>query len=238
MIDRSALRTLWSADLPSPIDVPNLLTFRDREQYGWYAVTVAPLLRIVGASVRWAGGHVEAVHGEAFAEELLIVRYASHQRFLALALNPYYALINRFRVRGVERFYASFTHPSLTARSLGKAECLLVAHLPDVAAREALEAALADRGGTLVYATQRIRDLDFISGRSRANPRPIPHDVIAFFELGDLDRTRTAVDEQVITAAGEASSLQIYRRLPLGEMLPAPVQHLRGFMGQATGITR
>ena len=42
-IDKAALRRLYAAPTFSPTDCPNYITYRDYEQYRWYARVLAPL---------------------------------------------------------------------------------------------------------------------------------------------------------------------------------------------------
>ena len=98
------------------------------ESYRWYGAA-----RDAGDGARRRAAAVDGaprasrVHGEPQAEKLLIVRYPSHRRFLAMTLNPYYLAINRLREAGVRRFEASFTHASRTAAEASGAGALLVA---------------------------------------------------------------------------------------------------------------
>jgi hypothetical protein len=73
-LDLDAVKQLYRADLPVPVDVLNLIHFKDEDAYKWYGVLVAPLLKAVGAEVGWMGAHVESFAGEPRAEELLVVR--------------------------------------------------------------------------------------------------------------------------------------------------------------------
>ncbi len=52
-LDVDAVKASLRADLPKPIDVLNLIHFRDEEAYTWYGVMVLPLLKTVGAKVGW-----------------------------------------------------------------------------------------------------------------------------------------------------------------------------------------
>jgi uncharacterized protein (DUF1330 family) len=92
-LDLDAVKRLYRADLPVPVDVLNLIHFKDEEAYKWYGVVALPLLKAVGAEIGWMGTHVKSFLGEPRAEELLVVRYPNQRRFFALALNPYYMLV-------------------------------------------------------------------------------------------------------------------------------------------------
>ena len=127
--DFPAIKAAYRADLPTPVDVLNLIQFKDEDAYKWYGVLVMPLLKAVGAEVGWMGSHVESFLGEPRAEELLVVRYPNQRRFLALALNPYYlAVANPQRLKAVRKFEASFTHSSDSLQELRRSKWVLVAH--------------------------------------------------------------------------------------------------------------
>jgi hypothetical protein len=52
-LDLDAVKRLYRADLPTPVDVLNLIHFKDEEAYKWYGVLTLPLLKAVGAEVGW-----------------------------------------------------------------------------------------------------------------------------------------------------------------------------------------
>ena len=82
-LDLDAVKRLYRADLPVPVDVLNLIHFKDEEAYKWYGVVALPLLKAVGAEIGWMGTHVKSFLGEPRAEELLVVRYPNQRRFFA-----------------------------------------------------------------------------------------------------------------------------------------------------------
>ena len=57
-LDLDAVKQLYRADLPVPVDVLNLIHFKDEAAYKWYGVLAAPLLKLVNAQVGWMGTHV------------------------------------------------------------------------------------------------------------------------------------------------------------------------------------
>jgi uncharacterized protein (DUF1330 family) len=118
-LDLDAVKRLYRADLPVPVDVLNLIHFKDEEAYKWYGVLTLPLLKAVGAQVGWVGTHEESLLGEPRAEELIVVRYPNQRRFLALALNPYYMVVaNPQRMKAVRKFEASFSRTSRAVKPL------------------------------------------------------------------------------------------------------------------------
>ena len=44
-LDFIAIQDAYRADLPTPVDVLNLIHFKDEDAYKWYGVSVIPLLR-------------------------------------------------------------------------------------------------------------------------------------------------------------------------------------------------
>ena len=89
---------------------------------------IVPLICGLGGSVRWAARWEHSLFGESQAEELLIVRYPNHRRFLMMTANAYYAAINTFREQGVARFEASFCHATSESGHMRKYQQLVVAH--------------------------------------------------------------------------------------------------------------
>ena len=149
-LDLDAVRRLYRADLPTPVDVLNLIHFKDEEAYKWYGVLTLPLLKAVGAEVGWMGAHVKSFLGEPRAEELLVVRYPNQRRFFALALNPYYMLVaNPQRMKAVRKFEASFTHSPDSLDALRGSKWVLAVHFHE--APDAVQRIVESAGGQLVY---------------------------------------------------------------------------------------
>ena len=145
-LDLDAVKRLYRADLPVPVDVLNLIHFKDEEAYKWYGVMALPLLKLVGAQVGWMGAHVKSFLGEPRAEELLVVRYPNQRRFFALALNPYYMLVaNPQRMKAVRKFEASFTHSPNTLDGLRRCQWVLAVHFHE--APEAVQRVVESAGG-------------------------------------------------------------------------------------------
>ncbi len=204
-------------DLPQPLDVINLITTGRFEAYKWYGVFVLPLMALVGGRLRWMGRHEQSLHGDVQAEKLLIVRYPSQRRFLAMTLNPYYLAINRLREAGVRRFEASFTHASHTAADLGSRRLLVAAHFDARNGEDALEAVeriLAPVAGELVYATRAVASLGFLEPPSPTDPNPLRFSQLALFAVpGDeLPEAALAALVQELGAATGGFALQAYCR--------------------------
>src|SRR5437870_1736902 len=156
------LLDLARRDLPGPVDVINLITPSRMESYRWYGLLVMPALTLVGGRVLWMGRFERSVAGERQADKLLIVRYPSHRRFLAMTLNPYYLAINRLREAGVRRFEASFTHASHCDPGLARRRALVAVHFNSRPGEDALEAvvdAASPVAGELVYAPPAVSSL-------------------------------------------------------------------------------
>lgn len=214
------LAAAYERDLPEPVHVPNLLTFSDRRWYERYAAAVSPVLRAVGGRPRWFGHHDRTYHGRRQCEEFGLVEYPSHRRFLLMIGNPYYALINRLRERGVSHFEAGFTSP-VADEPLGRHDHLLTVHFEPrtgrvdeadfQAVREPLEAA----GGAFVYGTRLTSDFDFLGEPVRgADARPLSYPGIACFAEPSPTAAEATVDElgDALDDAVEDHALCLYRR--------------------------
>ena len=171
-LDLDAVKRLYRADLPAPVDVLNLIHFKDEDAYKWYGVLTFPLLKAVGAEVGWMGGHVESFLGEPRAEELLVVRYPNQRRFFALVLNPYYiGVVNSQRMKAVRKFEASFTHSPDSLDALRRCKWVLAVHFHD--APDAVVDIVESAGGQLVYQSTESSPI-VISKRSHpANTNPL-----------------------------------------------------------------
>jgi len=222
-LDIEAVKRLYRADLPTPVDVLNLIHFKDPEAYKWYGVMTLPLLKLVGAEVGWMGSHVESFQGEPRAEELLVVRYPNQRRFFALALNPYYMLVaNPQRMKAVRKFEASFTHSPDSLDALRGSKWVLVVHFHD--APEVVQRHVESAGGQLVYQSNETSPI-LISKRSHpANTNPLVFKRTCLFRFGDPQSCEAAMQPGVLDrlrdAAGEVV-VQLYQRMPRSEALPA-----------------
>lgn len=226
-LDLDAVKRLYRAELPTPVDVLNLIHFKDEEAYKWYGVMVLPLLKLVGAEVGWMGTHVEAIVGEPRAEELLVVRYPNQRRFFALALNPYYiAVANRQRLRAVRSFEASFTHSSHSLGPLNNSKWVLAVHLHSASA--VIVEIVQSSGGRLVYESHETSPIVISKRAHPANTNPLVFKRTCLFRFEDQQTVEAAMHARVIDqlrgAAGECS-VQLYRRVPRREAMP------KGFSG-------
>jgi uncharacterized protein (DUF1330 family) len=200
-IDPAAVARLARAELPRPLDVLNLIHLRDERSYARYGLAVTPVLTAVGGRLRWMGYSERMLLGEPQAERLMVVRYPSHRRFLAMTLNPYYLLINRLRERGVESFEASFTSAEHEPLELRSQRLLLVAHFNDPTTLDQLRALLESQVGPLVCASREVASASFLRGRKPTDPNPRTFSQIACFacdedaapELNGLDHAAVAL---------------------------------------------
>lgn len=176
-------------DLPAPADVVNLITPSSSfEPYRWYGILVLPALLAVGARPLWMGRLQRALAGEPQAEKLLIVRYPSHRRFLAMTVNPYYLAINRLREAGVDRFEAAFTHASTADADLARRRNLVGAHfnsLPGASAHAAVKELFEGAGHELVYATATTAPIEFLEPALPTDPNPLTLGELALFAPPD-----------------------------------------------------
>ncbi len=217
----------WREDIPGPVDVLNLIRVSEHfESYRWYGLLVAPLVYGLGGSIRWMGKHERSIAGEEQADKLLIVRYRSHRRFLAMTLNPYYLAINKLRERGVDRFEASWTRASTDDARLGSRRRLLVAHYNSRAGEDALARVrdvLEPAAGEFVYASREAARMDFLSPPRDTDPHPLRYGEVAFFEPTEAALSNGVVGTTELAALEQATdglSLQLYKREPPQANLP------------------
>ncbi|MDH3203005.1 MAG: hypothetical protein OEM15_19110 [Myxococcales bacterium] len=226
-IDVDAVRRLYRADIPAPVDVLNLIRFKDDEAYRWYGVLVMPLLKTVGARVGWFGGHTISFAGEPQADELGVVRYPNQRRFFALALNPYYVLVaNPQRLKAVRAFQASFTHSSDTLDALSSSKWVLVVHHhPGRGVIGALQKSIEQTGGRLVYQSAETSPIVIAKKHHPANTNPLVYKNTALFRYESQERCEDAITPGILNqlkeATGDDVSVQLYRRLTRREMLPS-----------------
>lgn len=244
MIDRiqpRAVLALARAEMPGPVDVLNLIT-TDPEHfsaYRWYGLLVAPALGVVGGQPQWMSAHERSLLGEPLADKLLVVRYPSHRRFLAMVLNPYYFAINEFRERGVTRFEASFTRVDEQAGPLGAQRRMLVVHFRSHEGADALEevrAAMKKVAGPLVYASSMVESIGLLSPPRPTDPNPISLPQTACFAAdADVlpDGLGPALAKRLRKATAEIS-VQLYRRESPAAYLPPPA---RAAIGRLRALT-
>ena len=229
-LDIEAVKRLYRADLPTPVDVLNLIHFKDPEAYKWYGVMTLPLLKLVGAEVGWMGSQVESFYGEPRAEELLVVRYPNQRRFFALALNPYYMLVaNPQRIKAVRKFEASFTHSPDSLRALRGSKWVLAVHFHEApgAVQRIVEAA----GGQLVYQSNETAPIVISKRPHPANTNPLVFKRTCLFCFANQESCEAAMQSDVLNQLQEACrevSVQLYRRAPRKSALPAGLAKLLG----------
>ena len=228
--DFGAVKELYRADLPVPVDVLNLIHFKDEEAYKWYGLLTLPLLKAVGAEVGWMGAHVESFLGEPRAEELLVVRYPNQRRFFALALNPYYiAVANPQRLKAVRKFEASFTHSPDSLEALRQSKWVLAVHFHE--APEVIQEIVETAGGQLVYQSNETSPIVITKRFHPANTNPLMFKRTCLFRFEDQESCAAAMQpgllNQLWEAGGEAS-VQLYERVARRKALPAALAKLLG----------
>ncbi|MBW2687903.1 MAG: hypothetical protein JRE19_18645 [Deltaproteobacteria bacterium] len=227
-LDVDAVKRLFRADLPLPVDVLNLIHFKDEEAYKWYGVLTMPLLKAVGGKVGWMGTHAESFLGEPRAEELLVVRYPNQRRFFALALNPYYMVVaNPQRMKAVRKFEASFTHSSDSLDALRRSKWVLVVHFHE--APDAIKDIVETAGGQLVYQSIETSPIVIAKRSHPANTNPLVFKRTCLFQFEDQESCEAAIQPAVLKRlqdAGGDASVQLYRRVPRKSALPAALGKL------------
>jgi len=221
-LDLDAVKRLYRADLPVPVDVLNLIHFKDEEAYKWYGVLTLPLLKAVEAEVGWMGTHVTSFLGEPRAEELLVVRYPNQRRFFALALNPYYMLVaNPQRMKAVRKFEASFTHSPDSLGGLRRSKWVLAVHFHE--ATDAVQSIVESAGGDLVYQSNETSPIVISKRPHPANTNPLVFKRTCLFRFQDQQSCEAAIQAGVLNQlreAGGEASVQLYRRVPRKDALP------------------
>ena len=227
-LDLDAVKRLYRADLPLPVDVLNLIHFKDEEAYKWYGVLTLPLLKAVGAKVGWMGAHIASIHGEPRAEELLVVRYPNQRRFFSLALNPYYMLVaNPQRMKAVRKFEASFTHSADSLDSFRGCKWLLAVHSHGQA--DAVREIVSSTGGGLVYQSTETSPIVISKRPHPANTNPLVFKQTSLFRFDDQASCETAMHAKALNRLQEAvgeTSVQLYQRVPRSKALPASIRRL------------
>ncbi len=227
-LDLDAVKRLYRADLPAPVDVLNLIHFKDEEAYKWYGLLTLPLLKVVGAEVGWMGAHVASLLGESRADELLVVRYPNQRRFFGLALNPYYMLVaNPQRMKAVRKFEASFTHSFDSLDDLRRCKWVLALHFHQ--APDAVQSIVESAGGKLVYQSNETSSIVISKRPHPANTNPLVFKRTALFRFEDQQSCEAAMRPEVVSQLQEAggdASVQLYRRVPRSKALPAELGKL------------
>lgn len=225
-LDVDALRRLYRADIPTPVDVLNLIRFKDADAYRWYGVLVVPTLKAVGGKAAWFGDHTTSFEGESQADELGVVRYPNQRRFFALALNPYYMLVaNPQRMKAVRAFQASFTYSPDTLDLLSSSNWVLVVHHhPGRSVIGGLEKVVEPTGGRLVYQSAETSPIVIAKKQHPANTNPLIYPNTALFRYESQERCEDAITPGILNqlkeVAGDDISVQLYRRLTRQEALP------------------
>lgn len=222
-LDLDSIKQTFRADLPTPIDVLNLIHFKNEEAYKWYGVSVMPLLKAVGGRVGWMGKHVASFFGEPRADEVLVVRYPNQRRFFTLALNPYYLVVaNPQRLKGVRKFEASFTHSPDSLEALRRCRWVLVVHFHEEL--EAIRGVVEAAGGRLVYQSSETSPISITKRAHPANTNPLVFKRTALFRFESEEDCVAAMQPGVLNQLREAAgdlSVQLYRRAARKDALPA-----------------
>ncbi len=213
--------SLARARSASPVYVLNLLHYRNFSAYRWYGLFVYPMIRFTGGMPVWVGKHAESIHGQQRFGNLLIVRYPSHRRFLAMVFNPYYALINELREAGVDSFEAAFS----AARGRSKPEHIEARYLIGVhgnpASRRDLDRLCAElRGAGLEPALelQEYAPLPPTDPVQPTDPKPYTNKINIFFPLPD-PAALEALQPKLQRKAGPCE-VHLYQASPRREYLP------------------
>lgn len=213
-IDRDALRRRWREPGPRPVDVINLIEMNVPRWYMLYGLCVVPTIYLVGGGIMWSGRHSRAIHGERQAGELLVVRYPSIARFLAMTVNPYFALINLFRERGVKRFEASFCRMERADRIAGHPWTVAVHWNGDEDQDSRIRAIAREAGGDVYYSCREYCPFDFLTEYLPTDPQPMRFKALQLVAFPDRETATRAFSETVLARLlplVEDLSIQLYR---------------------------
>lgn len=201
--------TFYRQDLPAPLHMLNLSWFESRRIYRLYGVVVQWFLRAFGADIRWTGHPVSVYRGPQQAEQLVIVEYPTHRRFVLMVANPLYRLINVVREKGRgERYEMSPTYSPEHDVDLWPNEYLLGVHFNgDEEALGGVKAALDTPDLTFVYSAYEVAE--------PPGEDPLTFTRIALFAASGPDETEHLVTEEVLAALADACDgyrLHLYER--------------------------
>ena len=162
----------------------------------------------------WGGRHEGVIHGEHQAGELLVVRYPSIARFLAMTVNPYYLLINRFREKGVQRFEASFCQMEKAEPVAGHPWTVALHWNGDESRGAEIRSIAREAGGDCYYACREYCPFDFPSEYLPTDPQPMRFKALELIAFADRDAARTALSEGTVARLQplvDELSIQLYR---------------------------
>jgi len=134
---------------------------------------------------------------------------------------------NRQRMKAVRKFEASFTHSPDSLGALRRCKWVLAVHFHE--APDAIRTIVEIAGGQLVYQSNETSPI-VISKRSHpANTNPLVLKRTCLFRFEDQPGCEAAMQvgmlNQLRQAGGEAS-VQLYRRVPRNNALPAALEKL------------
>ncbi len=204
----------------------NLIHLRNERRYGWYGVALAPLLALVRARVLWLGRHEAALRGSPPAEKLMIIRYRSHRRFLAMVANPYYLLANLIRQSAVEAFELSFTYAHLEDGRLSDHDVIVgINYNPPGSelAHDAVASVLGAGPGRVVYASEETSPMDLLGGVLKpSDPNPLTYKRLALVAYDSADEAGRDLGDRMsdLESMVGQPSVHVYRRRPLKQELP------------------
>lgn len=234
-IDKAALRRLYAAPTFSPTDCPNYITYRDYEQYRWYARVLAPLLIATGGGPLFVGHRVAVLHGESPCETWMIVRYPTHRGMLRMILNPYYFFVaNRFREKGTAKLELAFTAPRDPKSGLQRSPFALGLHVraPDADRFFAAVRALAGGAGLdVVYESESRLSFDFIRDPRPFDPNPLTYPITLAIGAKSEEPLRAFAADPALRALLESqgkASAQLYARADKYEYLRFGAPRHRG----------
>lgn len=209
------IKQLLKMPSAEPMYVLNIISYKNFSAYRWYALLVLPILKLVGGNIQWAGHPSTILHGEAQCQSLLLVRYPTHQAFIRMIVNPYYAAINKLREKGVERFEGAFSEAvSGDGKALQSKENLLVLHFnadnPDAVFEQA-EALFAPEGAEPVLSLSQYLALDLMPRPKPSDPNPLTYQRNMFFAVDEVNEALNQAVKQWAAKQGDCVAA-VYQR--------------------------
>jgi hypothetical protein len=136
---------------------------------------------------------------------------------------------NPQRMKAVRKFEASFTHSPDSLDPLRASKCVLAVHFHE--APDAVRRVVESAGGQLVYQSNETAAIVISKRPHSANTNPLVFKRTCLFQFEDEQSCEAAMRSGVLNQLGEAGgevSVQLYRRVPRKNALPAGLGKLIG----------
>eukprot|EP00127_Corallochytrium_limacisporum_P000236 Clim_evm4s8 gene=Clim_evmTU4s8 len=184
------VKKVWNGEIPTnvPLDVPNLISFKDETYYKYYGITLIPFMWVFSFGPRFFGRLTKTVHGPGLLnwDHLILVRYPHHWYMLFMIFNPIYMFISDwFRTRGTKWISIQWTTPIVDRQDrLKQADGLIGVHMRPNASGNSirqLESVCLKRNLEVVYLSKPYApgSLPIIEKPGRHGPHAPTHKILA-----------------------------------------------------------